>query len=254
MYPGRVPRITLSLRVSRRARPHRLDLDCERFEIGRSSTAEVQIEDDLVSRSHAEVLLDGGRWLVRDLGSKNGTWLNGRRVEGADLGAGDRIELGKGGPEIQVLRADRPARAGKAASSAPPQAPAVHKAPGPKERPEPRRKAPPPRARPEPVQRRAGNGFPFLPLLGIVAGCMLAFEAFGAAFPYAHFAHPAQSLADLASGALPSVLRSRAWTGLLCLGLYFGLVGCCIQDKRGWPVLILIAGLHGLVLHEAGLF
>ena len=48
-----------------------------------------------VSRRHCLVEVDdGGTVWVRDLGSLNGTWVNGRRVERARLGAGDRLRVG----------------------------------------------------------------------------------------------------------------------------------------------------------------
>ena len=55
------------------ARPARLVL-------GRSSGCQLVFADDTVSRRHAELRLDDGRWMLRDLGSSNGTWVNGRRM------------------------------------------------------------------------------------------------------------------------------------------------------------------------------
>jgi len=51
--------------------------------IGRSPGCHVVLSDLNVSSSHAEIVWDGAQYLVRDLGSKNGTWLNGRRVANA---------------------------------------------------------------------------------------------------------------------------------------------------------------------------
>jgi hypothetical protein len=66
--------------------------------LGRSRDCDVVIDDENVSRRHAEVRPSGGSWIVRDLGSTNGVKVNGRRVEkgsaGQSLKAGDRIELG----------------------------------------------------------------------------------------------------------------------------------------------------------------
>jgi len=63
--------------------------------LGRASECTVPIKDRFLSRRHAEVALDRGRWYVRDCGSVNGTMLNGMKViEPAQLRSGDRIGLG----------------------------------------------------------------------------------------------------------------------------------------------------------------
>ena len=49
--------------------------------IGRSAQAEVVIESVAVSRRHAQVVIDGDRAILEDLGSKNGTFLGNRRVD-----------------------------------------------------------------------------------------------------------------------------------------------------------------------------
>jgi pSer/pThr/pTyr-binding forkhead associated (FHA) protein len=58
--------------------------------LGRGVEADVQLPDTGVSRRHAQV--DGAR--IQDLGSTNGTRVNGSRVAEADLDDGDRITLG----------------------------------------------------------------------------------------------------------------------------------------------------------------
>ena len=50
--------------------------------IGRDEHCTVVLHSPQVSRNHAEVLLEGRTALVRDLGSSNGTFVNGRRVQG----------------------------------------------------------------------------------------------------------------------------------------------------------------------------
>jgi S1-C subfamily serine protease len=53
----------------------------------------------MVSARHAALLYDQGRWRIRDLGSRNGTFLNGRLIEDdVELSDGDRIIFGAGGP------------------------------------------------------------------------------------------------------------------------------------------------------------
>jgi uncharacterized protein (DUF1684 family) len=65
-----------------------------RLEIGRSSACQIVLGDDTVSRRHAELRYEDGRWLLRDLGSSNGTYVNGRFVTEAEVRRGDVIHLG----------------------------------------------------------------------------------------------------------------------------------------------------------------
>ena len=63
--------------------------------IGRSRQCEVMLDDPNVSRQHAEIRPRGGSWALTDLGSTNGTRLNGRRLDGPEaLKPGDEIEIG----------------------------------------------------------------------------------------------------------------------------------------------------------------
>lgn len=62
--------------------------------IGRSGEADLILDDISVSRRHAEVRPGPGGWTVADLGSLNGTYLNLRRVEEAELSHGDEIQIG----------------------------------------------------------------------------------------------------------------------------------------------------------------
>jgi hypothetical protein len=63
--------------------------------IGRSRQCEIVLDDPNVSREHAEVRPSDGAWFLRDLGSTNGTSLNGRRVSGSEqISPGDQIDIG----------------------------------------------------------------------------------------------------------------------------------------------------------------
>jgi len=62
--------------------------------IGRSRECDVQLADTNVSRRHAELRQDGATYWLVDLGSTNGTELNGRRVEREKLTDGDAITIG----------------------------------------------------------------------------------------------------------------------------------------------------------------
>jgi hypothetical protein len=62
--------------------------------IGRSSACDVALDDASASRRHAELRRRGGKTVLVDLDSTNGTLVNGRRVREAPLRAGDRITIG----------------------------------------------------------------------------------------------------------------------------------------------------------------
>src|SRR3712207_77745 len=65
--------------------------------LGRSPSCEIPLVDDgQVSRRHARVVVQGGPLLLSDLGSRNGTLLNGERLQGeAGLQRGDRFQVGE---------------------------------------------------------------------------------------------------------------------------------------------------------------
>lgn len=108
-------------------------------------SADFVIDDPGVSRRHARVIADNGGVIVEDLGSSNGTYVNGERIGGpVELGAGDEVQIG-----ATVLGVE----GGTAATALmPPGAPPTAEHPGPPEprhpspgrRPAPRRLAPPP--------------------------------------------------------------------------------------------------------------
>jgi hypothetical protein len=67
----------------------------ERRIIGRAPTCDCLVTDDCVSRVHAELRREPDGWLLRDLGSRNGTRVNGIRViEPVEVRPGDRVNLG----------------------------------------------------------------------------------------------------------------------------------------------------------------
>lgn len=72
----------------------RVELSTEVTRIGRSSEADVRLSDTGVSRLHAELRTLGAEVVLVDLGSTNGTTLNGRRVQEGRLRDGDRIGVG----------------------------------------------------------------------------------------------------------------------------------------------------------------
>jgi hypothetical protein len=70
-------------------------LDQRRSVLGRSRDADVQIEDANVSRRHAEIVQEGSAYWLVDLGSTNGTEVDGRRVQRARLDDGSRFTIGE---------------------------------------------------------------------------------------------------------------------------------------------------------------
>ena len=69
--------------------------DGERTTIGRSPDCGVFLDDVTVSRRHAVLIERDGRFWIEDQGSLNGTFLNRRRIESAELSDGDELQIGK---------------------------------------------------------------------------------------------------------------------------------------------------------------
>jgi hypothetical protein len=95
--------------VSRRRRGGppvlRLPSGERRFTIGREPACDMALADQTVSRQHASLHWDGAGWLLEDLGSLNGTRLNGWRVTTPSrVGAGDLVSFGA----VTFVLADRP--------------------------------------------------------------------------------------------------------------------------------------------------
>ena len=70
------------------------------FRIGRTEDCHVTIRNEYVSRAHAEVFFDNGRWSVRDLGSANGIFVEGKRVPDVAIEGALTIRLGVEGPFV----------------------------------------------------------------------------------------------------------------------------------------------------------
>jgi len=70
-------------------------LDDEPITLGRSADAGLTLADQNVSRVHAKLTPVAGRWTIEDVGSKNGTWINGERKHTEQtLNDGDEIKVG----------------------------------------------------------------------------------------------------------------------------------------------------------------
>jgi pSer/pThr/pTyr-binding forkhead associated (FHA) protein len=70
------------------------DLPEEKTTVGRLPENMLQIEDASVSSRHAEILFENNAWFIRDIGSTNGTYLNGAKIEHALLNHGDELRFG----------------------------------------------------------------------------------------------------------------------------------------------------------------
>ena len=81
----------------------RHELTTGRNVIGRGTEADIRLPDTGVSRKHVDVVLDGGTAYVEDLGSTNGTLVNGRRISRQALADGDVIRIGH---SVLVYRQD----------------------------------------------------------------------------------------------------------------------------------------------------
>lgn len=87
---------TAKIVVTTEAKPEAVIELADRLTIGRSTANQLVLEDQKASRSHAEIRhLGGGRYRLSDLGSANGTWLNGRRITvPKELENGDQVIIG----------------------------------------------------------------------------------------------------------------------------------------------------------------
>src|SRR6185436_12239104 len=130
-----------------------IELETRDLRIGRAPENDLSLPDPSkgVSRMHAELRYENGRYVIIDLNSQNGTWLDGTRVQRADVASGSEIAIGPyrltlvgtGTPEAKTtedvsvvgartMKLDAPARPapppGPARSAPPPKRPTVRPA------------------------------------------------------------------------------------------------------------------------------
>ena len=84
------------------------DINGDSLVIGRDPSCDVSLRDPGISRQHARLELKGNQYILKDLGSSNGTCINGVRVTESSLRVGDQIRLGNtllavGAPESTLL-------------------------------------------------------------------------------------------------------------------------------------------------------
>jgi len=63
--------------------------------IGRHADSDIALDDITVSRRHCDISQETGRFIVRDVGSLNGTYVNQKRVDVTELTQGDELQIGK---------------------------------------------------------------------------------------------------------------------------------------------------------------
>jgi hypothetical protein len=84
--------------------PHMLVLDDQECTIGRDPGCRVVVSRIDVSRIHARIFREGGRYMLADLDSSNGTYVNGRRISGSQqLQNDDQISVGTGSPVLHFV-------------------------------------------------------------------------------------------------------------------------------------------------------
>ncbi len=90
--------------------PRRVPLTAGPMRIGRAPECELVLKDSRVSRRHARLHARDGVLVLADLGSTNGTRVNGNRITEVVLGEGDRIQIGETSLVVQATRAEAGAR------------------------------------------------------------------------------------------------------------------------------------------------
>lgn len=88
-------------------------LDADVTTVGRHPEADIFLDDVTVSRRHAQFLRHGTSFEVKDLGSLNGTYLNGERIATAPLGDRGEVQVGKFRLTFYASRVDLATAAGR---------------------------------------------------------------------------------------------------------------------------------------------
>lgn len=80
-----------------------IKISVESFVVGRDSDCQLRARSDLISRRHCEIAIEDGEVVARDLGSRNGTYVNGERIEGdCQVNVGDHLRVGRLEFEIRI--------------------------------------------------------------------------------------------------------------------------------------------------------
>ena len=84
-----------------------LKIDQDEIIIGRDSGNDIQIDNVAVSREHAKIIRGPNYYLIEDLNSTNGTFVNGKKINKKFLKEDDEISIGK--HSLQIILEERPA-------------------------------------------------------------------------------------------------------------------------------------------------
>jgi pSer/pThr/pTyr-binding forkhead associated (FHA) protein len=83
-----------------------LKIDQDEIIIGRDSGNDVQIDNIAVSREHAKIIRGSNYYIIEDLNSTNGTFVNGKKINKKFLKEDDEISIGK--HTLQIVLEERP--------------------------------------------------------------------------------------------------------------------------------------------------
>lgn len=89
----KVTRPTL-IGLSPSVKTRRVELEREKYTIGRAAENDIVIDDQYVSSQHAQLVLENGSWFVSNMLASNGTFVNGTKTQRSILSSGDRIRVG----------------------------------------------------------------------------------------------------------------------------------------------------------------
>ncbi|NOZ64306.1 MAG: FHA domain-containing protein, partial [Caldiserica bacterium] len=94
-------------------KPREIELERKAYVIGRDSVCDIMLSDNRVSSRHLFLTPRGKEWWIRDLGSTNGTFINGRQVSVSPIREGDVVKIGHtmitlGEPPSSIPRASSP--------------------------------------------------------------------------------------------------------------------------------------------------
>jgi len=227
-----------------------LELPGRTFLVGRTSKCPVRIRKRVVSRRHARLSFDGRAWVVEDLQSRNGTYLNGRRVSAAALRPRDTIRIGQAnGPAIRVLSLD-PSPPPRPDAKRRTPTPAAASPPIPTLAPLPR----PPAAVAPPGALEAFRTIHVLVMIGMAFGLLTAWGSWGIEFPYSRAAAPVLWALEGVARGVPG-LGPEAWSWLLrfLLALWFGMIGLALERPlRRLAALIVLGAIHVVAIAAFG--
>lgn len=83
-----------SLKIKEPSGEREAKITGSRLTIGRLPENDIVLIDETISRHHAELILKHGDYILKDLGTRNGTWVNGERIKEIKLKNGDEIKIG----------------------------------------------------------------------------------------------------------------------------------------------------------------